>query len=57
MAFQARLWAMFKVAFPHTLMLPQIDRIRRHLFPEIRATQGSLLPEQDEAGPRRTWCA
>src|SRR5688500_10853005 len=30
--------------------LPQIDRIRWHLFPEIRVTQGSLLPEQDEAG-------
>ena len=27
-AFQMRLWAMFKVAFAHTLTLPQIDRIR-----------------------------
>jgi len=49
-AFQARLWAMFKVSFPHILTLPQIDRIRWHLFPEIRVTQGSLLPEQAEAG-------
>jgi hypothetical protein len=43
-AFQARLWAMFKVSFSHTLTLPQIDRIRWHLFPEVRVTQGSLLP-------------
>jgi hypothetical protein len=42
---------MFKVAFLHTLTLPQIDRIRWHLFPEIRVTQGSLLPEQAEAEP------
>ena len=49
-AFQMRLWAMFKVAFAHTLTLPQIDRIRWHLFPEIRVTQGSLLPEPGEAG-------
>jgi hypothetical protein len=48
-AFQARLWAMFKVAFAHTLTLPQIDRIRWHLFPEVRVTQGSLLPEPTES--------
>lgn len=47
-AFQARLWAMFKVSFAHTLTLPQIDRIRWHLFPEVRVTQGSLLPDATE---------
>jgi Nuclease-related domain/UvrD-like helicase C-terminal domain/AAA domain len=35
-AFQTRLWNMFDVRFPRTLTLPQIDRIRWHLFPEIR---------------------
>jgi superfamily I DNA/RNA helicase len=30
--------------------MPQIDRIRWHLFPEIRVTQGSLLPELNESG-------
>jgi hypothetical protein len=49
-AFQERLWAMLKVAFAHTLTLPQIDQIRWHLFPEVRVTQGSLLPEPTEAG-------
>ena len=37
-AFQKRLWDMFNVPFsqPAPLSLPQIDRIRWHLFPEIR---------------------
>jgi hypothetical protein len=35
-AFQRRLWGMFTVAYPHTLTLPQRDRVRWHLFPEIR---------------------
>ena len=34
--FQKRLWGMFTVSYPHTLTLPQRDRIRWHLFPEIR---------------------
>lgn len=46
-AFQSRLWQMFTVRFQHVLSLPEIDRIRWHLFPEIRIRQGSLLP----AGP------
>ncbi len=42
-AFQHRLWGMFTVSYPHTLSLPQRDRIRWHLFPEIRlSTQGAL---------------
>lgn len=35
-AFQKRLWGMFTVAFPTLMSLPQIDRVRWHLFPEIR---------------------
>jgi hypothetical protein len=35
-AFQARLWNMFNVAFEQRMSLPQIDRVRWHVFPEIR---------------------
>ncbi|WP_109126729.1 3'-5' exonuclease [Dyella sp. C11] len=38
--FQERLWAMFPQVFPTALTLPQIDRIRWHLFPEIRVEAG-----------------
>lgn len=42
--FQARLWQMFTMPFPCVLSLPQIDRVRWHLFPQIRIqAQGSLL--------------
>ncbi|MDB5986907.1 MAG: helicase [Nevskia sp.] len=34
--FQQRLWAMFTQVFACKLTLPQLDRIRWHLFPEIR---------------------
>ena len=52
--FQERLWGMFNVEFPHTLTLPQVDRIRWHLFPELRISQGSLFDQtkttvEDEA--------
>lgn len=41
--FGGRLWGMFTVSYPHTLSLPQRDRIRWHLFPELRmGTQTSL---------------
>jgi superfamily I DNA/RNA helicase len=39
-SFQQRLWGMFTVRFHSQLTLPQLDRVRWHLFPEIR------LPEQ-----------
>jgi len=39
-AFQERLWAMFPQVFPTALTLPQIDRVRWHLFPEIRVAPG-----------------
>jgi hypothetical protein len=41
--FQKRLWDMFTVRFDCLLSMPQIDRIRWHLFPEIRISQGSLF--------------
>lgn len=37
-AFQQRLWNMFPQVFPCALSLPQIDRVRYHLFPEIRVS-------------------
>lgn len=48
--FQEDLWGMFTVNYPHTLTLPQRDRIRWHLFPEIRVQQLPLL-EDVEAAP------
>jgi len=44
-AFQKRLWDMFLQPFPCQLTLPQIDRIRWHLFPDVRIVcrQGSLF--------------
>lgn len=48
-AFQGRLWNMFNVQFPKALTLPQIDRIRWHLFPEVRINagdQGNLFAEE-----------
>ncbi|MBK6294941.1 MAG: NERD domain-containing protein [Rhodoferax sp.] len=38
--FEKRLWGMFTLTFPYALSLPQRDRVRWHLFPEIRM-QGS----------------
>ncbi|MFA4970497.1 MAG: 3'-5' exonuclease [Sulfuritalea sp.] len=35
-AFQRQLWEMFSVRFQAALTLPQLDRVRWHLFPEIR---------------------
>jgi hypothetical protein len=48
-AFQKRLWGMFGVSFRCLLTLPQVDRVRWHLFPEIRVSQGTFdLPEPAE---------
>lgn len=52
-AFQQRLWDMFRHVFPCQLSLPQIDRVRYHLFPEVRvsAQPGQFgLPFADDAG-------
>ncbi len=45
--FQKRLWEMFTVGGFGKLGLPQIDRVRWHMFPEIRlpAKQGGLFDE------------
>lgn len=40
-AFQQQLWQMFPWQFGNVLTLPQIDRIRWHLFPEIRINNHS----------------
>ena len=50
-AFQERLWGMFSVHFPHTLTLPQRDRIRWHLFPELRMPTQAGLFIVDDAQP------
>ena len=47
-ALQSRLWEMFPYGIYHTLTLPQIDRVRWILFPQVRiGDQASLF---DEAG-------
>ena len=55
--FQQRLWHMFLRAFPCKVTLPQIDRVRWHLFPEIRviASNGQFgLFKQADTAPDRT---
>lgn len=50
LAFQERLWGMFEHRFGEALSLPQIERVRWHLFPELRvdgARQAELF-EDDE---------
>jgi hypothetical protein len=51
-AFQERLWQMFRIRFQCILSLPQIDRIRWQLFPEVRiasGTQAALFDHASEA--------
>lgn len=50
--FQSRLWAMFEYSFGRKLTVPQIDRIRWQLFPEVRIVQTSMFDaaEADEEG-------
>ena len=44
-AFQSRLWDMFPTLMRGVLSLPQIDRVRWILFPEVRVNmQPELLP-------------
>lgn len=47
--FEKRLWGMFTLTFPSALSLPQRDRVRWHLFPEIRVQQTSLLDEPNKS--------
>lgn len=46
-AFQQRLWEMFSVRFHGALSLPQIDRVRWHLFPEVRIYANSQSAQGD----------
>jgi hypothetical protein len=46
-SFRERLWGMFNVQFQHTLTMPQVDRIRWHMFPELRISQGSLFESNE----------
>ncbi|MDO6459384.1 3'-5' exonuclease [Granulosicoccaceae sp. 1_MG-2023] len=49
-AFQKRLWDMFEYTFRTPLSLPQLDRIRWHLFPEIRiGTQRELFSASEDS--------
>jgi superfamily I DNA/RNA helicase len=51
--FQKRLWDMFNVQFSRKLTLPQIDRVRWHLFPELRingSLQSGLFDSESENG-------
>lgn len=51
--FQKRLWDMFPYCFNKLLTQPQIDRIRWHMFPEIRMQpQPELhLPDESDGSP------
>lgn len=40
---QSQLWGMFQYSFGGVLSLARIDRVRWHLFPEIRIQQGCLF--------------
>lgn len=50
MAFQEHLWGMFPFNAHGMLTMPQIDRVRWHLFPEIRLPykQASLFDDLDD---------
>lgn len=48
--FQSRLWSMFPTLMRGVLSLPQIDRVRWILFPEVRVnTQIGLFPTDEDA--------
>ncbi len=54
--FQQRLWGMFTIRFLGHLSLPQIDRIRWHMFPEIRIAARSMdlfMPDAPSTDPAR----
>ena len=48
--FQRRLWEMFPVSFPGLITLPQLDRVRWIMFPEVRVQgQDELFDDNDPA--------
>lgn len=47
--FQRRLWDMFPHAFRGAISMPQLDRVRWIMFPEVRVqTQSALFDDRDE---------
>ncbi|WP_066270550.1 DEAD/DEAH box helicase [Hydrogenophaga palleronii] len=47
-AFQQRLWNMFPHSFGGAMTLPQVDRVRWILFPQVRVpVQGSIFDDND----------
>ncbi len=47
--FQQRLWNMFPHSFGGVMSLPQLDRVRWNMFPQVRVqTQGALFNDNDE---------
>lgn len=51
--FQQRLWDMFPFQFRGALSVPQLDRIRWHMFPEVRITKaptGDLFGANGDSG-------
>lgn len=52
-AFQRQLWEMFALRFESVLSLPQLDRVRWHLYPEVRIPpeQSQLFGADLPAGP------
>ena len=53
--FQKNLWGMFNYSFGGILSLARIDRVRWHLFPEIRIQQGNLFDAaNDGADPQQS---
>lgn len=49
-AFQQRLWHMFPHAFGNVLSVPQLDRVRWIMFPEVRVHSQAGLFEQGDTG-------
>ncbi|SDH02917.1 DEAD/DEAH box helicase [Propionivibrio dicarboxylicus] len=50
-AIQQRLWGMFQYNFGRVLSLARVDRVRWHLFPEIRIEQGHLFDPATAEAP------
>lgn len=51
---QQQLWNMFQYSFGGVLSLARIDRVRYHLFPEIRIDQGELFDPKAPEPPDPT---
>lgn len=47
--FEKLLWGMYAGWSPQALTLPQRDRVRWHLFPEVRVQQGTLFKGKENA--------